>query len=591
MQCPTVTVPLDHRTGAGATIALNVRRVAATDGAPATTALVPLAGGPGQAAVPLTDEFRRSLAAGLKTRDLVVLDQRGTGGSGPIRCSALGRRATDPAVAARRCAAQLGPKRGLFTTVDSVADLEALRIAGGYAKLALYGVSYGTKVALEYAALHPDRVESLVLDSVVAPEGPDPLQLSTFARVRPALRALCAGRCAQITSDPGRDVARLVSRLRRRALRGRVYDSRGKAQTVPLSRGGLLTTLVAGDLNPALRAQTPAAVHAALNGDSAPLARLRARAAGLVARQASDEDVNQTLYTTTVCEEFPFPWDRAAGPATRSRQAVARVNALRSAQVAPFDRGTALSGGLLPLCVDWPVASPPPPARFTLPKVRALVLGGEQDLRTTVGDAAAVADRLGGRLVVVPDVGHSVLGSDVSLCAQGALDAFYAGGEARPCPTMDPIVAPTRVAPRSLGSLPGTGGLPGRAGETLTAVSRTLGDVRVSVLTKLLAGARSPGVGGLRGGYLRTSGTAIALRGYAFVPGVTVSGTVPASSAAAIRLTVGGSAAAHGTVTVIPSRVSGRLGGRRFSVALARRASVPRPAVAIPRFGRLARIR
>src|SRR5438876_919425 len=75
-----------------------------------------------------------------------------------------------------RCALQIGPARGAFTTAESVEDIEAVRHAAGYRKLVLYGTSYGTKVALQYAERYPQRVEALVLDSVVPPDGPEPFE-------------------------------------------------------------------------------------------------------------------------------------------------------------------------------------------------------------------------------------------------------------------------------------------------------------------------------------------------------------------------------------------------------------------------------
>ena len=77
----------------------------------------------------------------------------------------------------------MGPTRSFFTTADSVADIEAIRVAGGYEKLVLYGTSYGTKLAEEYAQDYPSHVEALVLDSVVPPNGPDPLNRATFAAI------------------------------------------------------------------------------------------------------------------------------------------------------------------------------------------------------------------------------------------------------------------------------------------------------------------------------------------------------------------------------------------------------------------------
>ena len=98
-----------------------------------------------------------------------------------------------------RCAEQLGPDRAFYTTADSVADIEAIREAGGYEKLILYGTSYGTKVALQFAQDHPEQVQALVLDSVVLPDGPDQLLRSTTASV-PRSSISCARRGLADTS-------------------------------------------------------------------------------------------------------------------------------------------------------------------------------------------------------------------------------------------------------------------------------------------------------------------------------------------------------------------------------------------------------
>ena len=116
-----------------------------------------------------------------------MFDQRGTGASQPLRCASLEEFAGGAAGAAlERCARELGPARGAFTTQESVADIEAIRAATGYQKLVLYGTSYGTKVALEYAERYPQHVEALVLDSVVPTTGPEPFAIPSFQAVGPA---------------------------------------------------------------------------------------------------------------------------------------------------------------------------------------------------------------------------------------------------------------------------------------------------------------------------------------------------------------------------------------------------------------------
>ena len=133
-----------------------------------------------------------------------------------------------------------GPTRTFYTTADTVADIEAIRQAGGYEKLVLYGTSYGTKVAEQYAQDYPSHVEALVLDSVVPPSGPEPLDRSTFAAVPRILAQLCAeqGVRAHHLEPRRRPVAGAQAHGTRAAL-GRAIGGEGKAREVPLSANEL----------------------------------------------------------------------------------------------------------------------------------------------------------------------------------------------------------------------------------------------------------------------------------------------------------------------------------------------------------------
>ena len=89
-QCGQLPVPLDRTGAVPGTLTLNVKRVVAASN-PTATAVVALAGGPGQAAIPVASEFASILGPSLATRDLLVYDQRGTGSSGRLTCPALSR--------------------------------------------------------------------------------------------------------------------------------------------------------------------------------------------------------------------------------------------------------------------------------------------------------------------------------------------------------------------------------------------------------------------------------------------------------------------------------------------------------------------
>ena len=582
LRCATLDVPLDHSGAVAGTVGLNVRRLpAVATGAPTTQAVVALAGGPGQAAVPLTGSFAEALAPLLTDRDLIVFDQRGTGASGPLECTGL----LDGPVA--RCAEHLGPARGSYRTVDSAADIEDLRVAGGYDKLVLYGVSYGTKVALTYAALHPDRVAALVLDSVVPLSGQDALSRQSFGALRRVLGALCAnGACRHITASPNADLARLAARLRRHPLRGRIVDPGGGRQSVTLTRYGLWQILLGGDLNPSLRADLPGAMRAALRGDSAPVLRLRARAAGLTGTaQAGDDGVNEVLFTTTRCEETIFPWDRAAAPATRARQAEAAADAVPAAAFKPFDAGFALDASIMSLCVGWPVASPAPADLPALPQVPTLVLAGQADLRTPVEQARAAVAGIGqARIVTVPETGHSTLGSDLGHCASDALAAFAAGQAPPACGTPDTTFRPAPIPPRSLRSVRGAT----RVARTLNAVDATIADVKRQIVGDAIAsgGAVTEGsrTGGLRSGVAIYTSGLITLRKVVYVPGVVVSGFVALrQDAGTTRLLVRGSAAARGSLAIdAAGHLTGELGGHR--VGSGARAAGAARGLGLPRF-------
>ena len=573
--CGHLTVALDPSGGVPGTITLALRRHRAPVGE-ARTAIVALAGGPGQPAVSLSEEFAEVLGPVASTRDLIVFDQRGVGLSHPLACHAFERpdlfRSIGPAVAA--CGAQLGPTRTLYSTPQTVADIEAIRQAGGYEKLVLYGTSYGTKVAEEYAQAHPDRVEALVLDSVVTPTGPDPLDRSTFAAIPRVLRQICAAHaCAGITAHPVADLARLDARIHRAPLRGTAIDGEGRRHTVAVSSDELFALLLAGDFSPALRAEFVTTVRAAAARDTAPLARLLATAAG--GGGGEREDFDTPLYYATICEEQQFPWSRAATPAKRLAEARAALDALPAAAFAPFPAATALDLSDIPACAGWPFTAPaPPPAVAPLPGVPALILSGTADLRTPTADARALVAQLpGSNLLVVPYTGHSVLGNEPTSCASDALRALFAARPVKPCSSRRPPgVTPPPLPPLRLDLVSPARGYRGRPGRTLHAVALSLGDLFRQLLLQLGAGSPQGAfssaelrTGGLRAGWARASGGQILLRGYSYVPGVAVSGTLSAGTG---KLTISGSSAAHGTLGVsAQGTLSGTLEGVHVRLA------------------------
>ncbi len=611
--CATLDVPLDRSGAVAGTVGLQLERLQA-GAAPSHAAVIALAGGPGQAALPLAEAASKVIAPALGTRDLLVFDQRGTGSSGALQCAALeGTEALGTVGQAfQSCAQQIGPSRGSYTTQESVADIEAIRQAAGYEKLVLFGVSYGTKVALEYTERYPQNVEALVLDSVVPPERADPFSVGMFQAMKPVFEELCSGgACAGITANPLGDIARLASGMERHALSGYVYDGAGHRHRAALSNIDLLNLIAAGDLNPALRALLPASVQSALHGDPEPLLRLNLLSDGLIPNlpgapdassdgiipnlpgspdansdrivpnlagpaDANSDGIDEALFVDTTCEEESFPWQRSAPPKTRLAEALGTLRALPGSDFYPFDASTAWVDSVLPGCVQWPNVAPAPPAVSPLPGVPTLILSGAQDLRTPTSGAEAVAARIpGAQLVVVPYTGHSVLGTDFTGCAQTALKAFFSSETSQQCGATRNPFGPTPITPTKLTLVKAVGGLQGRPGSTLAVVLDTILDLERQVVgATLQADQELPSgssFGGLRGGFAQITSSALRLHGLSFVSGVQISGVFPIEHGRLrpTDLRVEGSQAARGTIRVgVGAHVSGVLGGLRFDVNL-----------------------
>jgi pimeloyl-ACP methyl ester carboxylesterase len=565
--CARLSVPLDHSGQVPGTISLLVRSLRRKQSSkPRRGVLIGLAGGPGQSGADLLDDFAETYAPALTTRDLVMPDQRGTGHSDLLRCPGLEQAVARLKPAATRteapkCAQSLGARRAFFTTPDSVADLESIRLALGVKKLALAGVSYGTKVALAYAEAHPENVEFLILDSTVTPDGPDPFERSNLRRVPGVLRSLCiASACRGVTSDPVADLTSVLARLRAGRVRGTFYDTGGHAQTITLTPSGLLDSLYGGDVNPLLRAREPAAFRAFLRGDPAPLFRL----VGMNRADGSFDDprsLSTAVYFATSCEDIAYPWTRSDPPAQRLAEVRAAAQAIPESEFAPFRRADELASDSFSLCSEWPLARQP---RFVaagpLPDVPALVLAGREDLRTPLSDARAVAAEFPrGQLVVAQHSGHSVATSEGADCATTALKRFLAGKRAGVCRPSQ-IIGPTRIPPTRPSVFNYGYGI--KLNRTLAAAGQTFADgYNEGLLTQDAAG-------GLRGGYLDIQSDAIVLHRFSVLDGYDLSARIGARGT--LRLRVAGARAAAGFLD-IPEQgnfATGRLGGRAVRVRL-----------------------
>ncbi len=221
-ECTTLEVPEDPDAPDGAQIELFVARVPALTATPRRDALTVIAGGPGQAST----EFYASLAAAFervqRRRDIVLVDQRGTGRSNRLHCPMLDD--VEPAndinqqfeTALEQCLDRLSGDPRFYTTSVAVHDLEHVRERLGYASLNVYGVSYGTRVAQHYARRYPERVRTLVLDAPVPTDvalGPDIAPLAQQALDRALDRCQRDPDCSSTFPRTARNLDELLDRL------------------------------------------------------------------------------------------------------------------------------------------------------------------------------------------------------------------------------------------------------------------------------------------------------------------------------------------------------------------------------------------
>lgn len=405
-RCGTITVPESYQGGGEPTpIRLRVVVLPAIDSPAAPDPIVILQGGPGQAASTLADFYGgESWTLARRTRAIVLVDQRGTGGSNPLDCFIGGPDAMSlgyvdalmPRVALRACGSELRLKSDLarYGTLEAMLDLEVVRASLGAEQINLYGTSYGTRLALAYMGTYPERVRSAVLKGVVPPENALP---ATFARdVQRSLELLARDCAADTTCARGMPnlVAAADSVVRRlRALPQRVLvplDTSTRRMPVMLSAGIVGATIRSLLQSPTSAVRIPGLLRTMLDGDPMPMARMV-----YDIQQAGATGIFEGMRMSVVCGE----------DAPR----------LDSAKAARDARGTVLGNYWLDQviggCREWPVNAVP--TGFFEPdslgrRIPTVLVSGEEDPATPPAGAEALSRRMpNSRHVVVSHASHS----------------------------------------------------------------------------------------------------------------------------------------------------------------------------------------
>lgn len=401
-QCGELAVPEDRSKPDGRRIRLFVARVPALNRETRSEPLVLIAGGPGMG----TADFFTNVSAAFKQanreHDIVLVDQRGTGRSAALRCADADEQTLQvdlPKVlqTLRNCREQLAKTADLahYTTSVAVADLDAVRTALGYARVSLYGSSYGTRVAQHYARRYPSATRALILDGVVAPQtvlGPAMALDAQAALDRILARCREDQACQARFGDPAADYQALRTRLSREAVQVTVPDPlSGAPRQLPFNSEALAAVLRLSAYGASQAALLPLALHQAVHEQ-------RFTALGslfLMSAASVGEALAYGMHNSVVCAE-----DVPRFGANIDRQALQ----------ATF-MGTQQVELLQAMCEGWPRG--PVDADLYTPlkgELPVLLLSGSADPVTPPAQARQAALQLPHAVQhVLPDQGHGQL--------------------------------------------------------------------------------------------------------------------------------------------------------------------------------------
>jgi len=416
-RCGTYEVYEDRTTRSGRKIALNIVVLPAEGAPPAPDPLFILVGGPGQAATESAAGFARQFATLRRTRDLVLVDQRGTGQSNKLPCDiGQGSEAVKailsgviPAERVRACRTQLEKQADLkfYITPFAMDDVDEVRAWLGYRQINLYGGSYGTYAALVYLSRHPGTVRTVTSRAVFAPTLLNTLQYSQQALDR--LFEDCAREeaCRQAYPNLRADFRKVLDRLAQSPAKLPRKLPSGETAEIPITRADFAGAVRRMLYDAHAQRSVPAVVAKAQADDFSFLQEVGSQVLGLLG------SLSLGLNLTINCAE---------GVSRYSPEEVAREG--RETFL-----GDTLANGLSAACKEWPTGGlavgPFSPVRSDVP---VLILSGALDPVSSPAAGAEVARHLPNSLrVVMEGVAHSPFPP----CAVGIMSRFVAAGSVR----------------------------------------------------------------------------------------------------------------------------------------------------------------
>src|SRR3954468_18696843 len=426
--CGSIARQLDPGNPHGPKIGVGFRWLPASGGHARGPTLVAVEGGPGFPSIGSRWEYQAMYGSLLRTRNLLLVDNRGTGRSGPIDCPDLQGFAgvtSTPGFPTRvaACANQIDRRyrhaADFYATAYAAADLSAVMRKLGLGPVDLYGDSYGTWFAQSFMARHPGQLHSVILDSAYPVVRLDVWRAAVGAASRFAMDAVCSRdpACSSIAPGSATDrLAQLLAGVRRPPTSGSTRDADDSKARVTIGPGALVDLVSDAGPDPVVYRELDAAVRAAPAGDRVPLLRLAAQSRSFDRSPSPDELWSTGLYFAVSCIDYPQLYDMQASPAVRRRQFADAIGTAPDA-FAPFTPEEWLRKGAWAEdyygCLEWPRpvqhAAPVPPDAQPLPaSIPVLVLAGDLDSRTPPSDAEKLAPTLGAsvRFVALRNTTH-----------------------------------------------------------------------------------------------------------------------------------------------------------------------------------------